>query len=115
MRLLQLIAPVASLFAGTMTPSSASADVEIAPLSQPAPASDASRPEKRATIEVGDVLQAKEDVELDEAVIMKGSKISVSRKSKAAGRVLLDVALADGHVVRGVPLTNILKSFERAP
>ncbi len=65
------------------------------------------------TVEVGDQLRATQDVTLDEAVIRKGSKISVSRKSKAAGRVFLDVALADGHVVKGVPLADILKSFER--
>ena len=50
---------------------------------------------------------------LDEAVVRKGSKVSVSRKSKAGGQVFLDVALADGHVVRAVPLTSIVKSFER--
>jgi len=65
------------------------------------------------TVEVGDQLRATQDVTLDEAVIRKGSKISVSRKSKAAGRVFLDVALADGHAVKGVPLADILKSFER--
>ena len=70
-------------------------------------------PAKKAAVEVGDLLQATEDVSLDEAVIRKGSKITVSKKSKAAGRVFLDVALADGHVVRQVPLANIMKSFER--
>lgn len=70
-------------------------------------------PAKKATVEVGDLLQATEDVSLDEAVVRKGSKITVSKKSKAAGRVFLDVALADGHVVRQVPLANIMKSFER--
>lgn len=65
------------------------------------------------TVEVGDQLRATQDVTLDEAVIRKGSTVSVSRKSKAAGRVFLDVALADGHVVKSVPLTDILKSFER--
>lgn len=74
---------------------------------------DVAAPSKKATVEVGDLLQAKEDVELDEAVIAKGSKVTVSKKSKAAGRVFLDVALADGHVVRSVPLANIVKSFER--
>ena len=70
-------------------------------------------PAKKSTVEVGDLLQATEDVSLDEATIRKGSKITVSKKSKAAGRVFLDVALADGHVVRQVPLANIMKSFER--
>ncbi len=67
-----------------------------------------------AAVQVGDVLQATEDVSLDEAVIREGSKISVSKKAKVAGRVVLDVVLADGHVVRGVSLTAILKSFRRA-
>ncbi len=70
-------------------------------------------PAKKSTVEVGDLLQATEDVSLDEATIRKGSKITVSKKAKAAGRVFLDVALADGHVVRQVPLANIMKSFER--
>lgn len=64
-------------------------------------------------IRIGDLLQATRDVSLDEAVIAEGSKISVSGKRSASGRVLLDVALADGHVVRGVPLAEIRKSFRR--
>jgi len=32
---------------------------------------------------------------------------------RASGRVLLDVALADGHVVRNVPLATIAQSFRR--
>lgn len=68
---------------------------------------------KEKTVEVGDVLRATVDVSLDEAVIRKGSTVSVSRKSRAAGRVFVDVALADGHVVRAVPLASIVKSFER--
>jgi len=64
-------------------------------------------------IQVGDMLQAVKDVSLDSAVIAEGSKISVSAKKSANGRVVLDVALADGHVVRGVPLAEIRKSFKR--
>jgi hypothetical protein len=66
-----------------------------------------------ADISVGDTLQALHDVELDEAIIAKGSKISVSGLKRAGGRVLLDVALADGHVVRAVPLSNIRTNFQR--
>lgn len=64
-------------------------------------------------VQVGDQLEAIVDVELDEALIRKGSKVSVSRRSVAGGRVLLDVALADGHVVRAVPLAEIMKTFRR--
>jgi Flp pilus assembly protein CpaB len=64
-------------------------------------------------IQVGDTLQATKDVSLDSAVIAEGSKISVSAKKSANGRVILDVALADGHVVKGVPLAEIKKSFRR--
>lgn len=64
-------------------------------------------------IQVGDMLQATHDVSLDSAVIAEGSKISVSAKKSANGRVILDVALADGHVVKGVPLAEIKKSFRR--
>jgi hypothetical protein len=68
-----------------------------------------------ADIKVGDQLQAVRDVSLDEAIIAEGSKVSVSGKRKASGKVLLDVALADGHVVKGVPLAEIRKSFRRVP
>jgi hypothetical protein len=64
-------------------------------------------------IRVGDLLQATRDVSLDEAVIAEGSKVSVSGKRAASGAVVLDVALADGHVVRGVPLNEIRKNFKR--
>lgn len=62
---------------------------------------------------VGDLLQALEDVELDEAMIASGSKVSVRAQKKVGGRVLLDLALADGHVVRAIPLTALRGSFRR--
>lgn len=62
---------------------------------------------------VGDLLQALEDVELDEAMIASGSKVSVRAQKKVGGRVLLDLALADGHVVRAIPLTTLRGSFRR--
>jgi hypothetical protein len=62
---------------------------------------------------VGDLLQAIEDVELDEAMIASGSKVSVRAQKKVGGRVLLDLALADGHVVRAIPLTALRGSFRR--
>lgn len=62
-------------------------------------------------VKVGASLQAVADVSLDEATIAKGSKVSVSAKKVVNGRVFVDVALADGHVVRAVPLPEIQKSF----
>ncbi len=64
-------------------------------------------------IRVGDTLQAVRDVSLDAAVIAEGSKVSVSARKSAQGRVLLDVVLADGHVVRSVPLVEIRNNFRR--
>jgi len=62
-------------------------------------------------IRVGDELMAIDDVSLDQARICKGSKVSVSGKAIRAGVVFLDVALADGHVVRSIPMIEIRRSF----
>lgn len=62
-------------------------------------------------IRVGDELMAIDDVSLDEARICKGSKVSVSGRAVRSGKVFLDVALADGHVVRAVPMAEIRRSF----
>jgi len=67
----------------------------------------------RGDIAIGDTLQALHDVELDEAIIAKGSKVNVSAVKESGGHVLLDVALADGHVVRSVPLVRIRTNFQR--
>ncbi len=64
-------------------------------------------------IKVGDTLQAIRDVSLDEAIVAEGSKVNVSGKHAKNGGVLVDVALADGHVVRGVPLLEVQKNFRR--
>lgn len=64
-------------------------------------------------IEVGDRLQAVRDVQLDEATVAEGSKISVSGRSVAGGRLFFDVALADGHVVRSVPVGSLRINFRR--
>lgn len=74
---------------------------------QKTPADDAIPP-------VGARLVAVTDVELDEAVVRAGSHVSVVARKAKAGRVLLDVALADGHVVRGVPLQQLRSSFRVA-
>lgn len=62
-------------------------------------------------IRVGDELMAIDDVSLDQARICKGSKVSVSGRAIRSGKVFLDVALADGHVVRAVPMAEIRRSF----
>lgn len=62
-------------------------------------------------IHIGDQLQAIDDVTLDEARIRKGSRVSVSGRTVRSGLVFLDVALADGHVVRALPLTSVRRTF----
>jgi hypothetical protein len=64
-------------------------------------------------LRVGDTLQAVRDVSLDEAIVAEGSKVNVSGKRSLNGNVLVDVALADGHVVKGLPLAEIHKNFRR--
>lgn len=64
-------------------------------------------------IKIGDQLMAIGEVSLDEARLVRGSKISVSGKTVASGKVFLDVALADGHVVKAVPMAEIRKNFRR--
>jgi hypothetical protein len=62
-------------------------------------------------IHVGDQLQAVNDVTLDQAQIRKGSRVSVAGRTVRSGLVFLDVALADGHVVKAQPLTSIRRTF----
>jgi hypothetical protein len=64
-----------------------------------------------AEIRVGAELMAIKEITLDEAVIARGSKVSVTRKAVQGGEIFLDVALADGHVVKAVPLVRIQQSF----
>lgn len=63
---------------------------------------------------VGARLVAVVDVELDQAVVKAGSSVSVVGRKARAGRLMFDVALADGHVVRGVPLRQLQASFRQA-
>lgn len=63
---------------------------------------------------VGDRLVAVTDVELDAAIIRAGSHVSVVGRKAKAGRVVFDVALADGHVVKAVPLSRLRASFRVA-
>jgi len=62
-------------------------------------------------LRVGDRLVALFDVELDAAVIRAGSSVSVVARKKHAGDVVFDVALADGHVVKGVPQIRLRNAF----
>jgi prepilin-type processing-associated H-X9-DG protein len=53
------------------------------------------------TIDVGTELMATTDVTLHKAEIAKGSRVSVTKVSRSGGQVdTLNVALADGHVVK---------------
>jgi hypothetical protein len=62
-------------------------------------------------LRVGDRLVAVMDVELDQAIVKAGSAVSVVGRKKRAGNVLFDVALADGHVVKGVPQIRLRNAF----
>jgi hypothetical protein len=64
-------------------------------------------------IRVGDTLQAVRDVSLDEAIVAEGSKVQVSGRRLTKAGVLVDVALADGHVVKGLALPEVQKNFRR--
>jgi prepilin-type processing-associated H-X9-DG protein len=57
--------------------------------------------DEEAPIGVGTELMATTDVTLHTAEISKGSRVSVTKLSHAAGQVdAVNVALADGHVVK---------------
>jgi hypothetical protein len=66
-----------------------------------------------SVIKVGDTLQAVRDVSLDEAIVAEGSKVQVSGRRVTKAGVLVDVALADGHVVKGLALPEVEKNFRR--
>jgi uncharacterized Zn-binding protein involved in type VI secretion len=85
----------------------------IAPVGASPSSAETSRVEGVSELRVGDRLEATRDVSLDEAIVSQGSKVSVSGKRTANGGVLIDVALADGHVVKGIPLPEIAKNFRR--
>ena len=54
-----------------------------------------------APIDVGTELVATSDVTLHQAEIAKGSRVSVTKLSKSGGQIdAVNVALADGHVVK---------------
>lgn len=64
-----------------------------------------------AEIKIGANLRAIQSVSLDDAVLAIGDQISVTARQVRGGAVFLDVSLADGHVVKGVPIDEIRKSF----
>jgi hypothetical protein len=76
---------------------------------------DPSSPKGASDIQVGAELLAIHEITLDEAVIAPGSKVNVTARAVQGGNVFLDVALADGHVVKAVPLPQIQKSFRVVP
>ncbi len=56
---------------------------------------------EEGSLEVGTELMATSDVTLHKAEIAKGSRVSVTKLSQSGGRVeSVNVALADGHVVK---------------
>jgi hypothetical protein len=81
---------------------------------RPAGAADSSSVRVEASpIKVGDTLQAVRDVSLDEAIVAEGSKVQVSGRRVTKAGVLVDVSLADGHVVKGLALPDVEKNFRR--
>lgn len=64
-----------------------------------------------AEIKIGANLRAIQSVSLDDAVLAVGDQISVTAMRIQGGAVFLDVSLADGHVVKTVPIEQIRKSF----
>jgi hypothetical protein len=63
-------------------------------------------------VAVGTALLALKDVRLQAAAIKKGSTVTVRGVVRTEqGRTLLDVELADGHVLRGVQLSSIRSAF----
>jgi hypothetical protein len=66
-------------------------------------------------IDVGTQLMATTDVTLHQAEIAKGSRVSVTKLSKNAGRLDgVSVALADGHVVK-VTMAQVHTFFRVVP
>lgn len=62
-------------------------------------------------IKVGANLRAIQSVSLDDAVLAVGDQVSVTGLDLRGGALFLDVSLADGHVVKAVPIEQIRKSF----
>jgi hypothetical protein len=66
-------------------------------------------------VDVGTELVAITDVRLHNAEIAKGSRVSVRKLDRRAGRVAaLDVELADGHIVPKVQIRTIRTKFRVA-
>jgi len=62
-------------------------------------------------ITVGTALLAVSDVTVKRAAIRKGSRVTVTGVRDSHGRTLVDLELADGHVLRRVMMSSILASF----
>src|SRR5215468_12448032 len=74
--------------------------LSAAPAASMLSAGDAFAEEERP-IAVGTELMATADVTLHKAEIAKGSRVSVTKLSRASGQIdAVSVALADGHVVK---------------
>lgn len=64
-----------------------------------------------APITVGTSLLAVSDVTLKRAAIRKGSRVVVTSVVDSHGRTLVDLELADGHVLRRIMMSSIRASF----
>ncbi|MFO0611188.1 MAG: hypothetical protein U0414_01275 [Polyangiaceae bacterium] len=62
-------------------------------------------------IKVGADLMAIQSVSLDDAILAVGDHVSVVATQVQGGALFVDVSLADGHVVKSVPIDHIRKSF----
>jgi hypothetical protein len=71
--------------------------------------------EASADIAVGTQLVATRNVQLHQAEIVKGSKVSVTNLARRMGQIeSVDVELADGHVVPKVGMITIRSAFRVA-
>jgi len=62
-------------------------------------------------VTVGTALLAVSDVTVKRAAIRKGSRVVVTGVRDSHGRTLVDLELADGHVLRRVMMSSIRDSF----
>lgn len=66
-------------------------------------------------VRAGSELVATRDVQLGEATVAKGSRVTVVAVADQDGRpVTVDLELKDGHVVRGVAYREVKSAFRQA-
>ena len=73
------------------------------------------RPAVSPELKVGSELVALRDITLRHATLVKGSRVTVVRIAKQAGKpVALNLELKDGHVLRGVAYRKVRDNFRQA-